>query len=283
MSIRSHYQKTGSLSKFFAAWPVLFVLWFFFAAVPHAFSFFQSDVQWHPEGKKIARLTEVNPGEHPEIMKKLVNLPYVQSKTIFPEKKGLGQGGFPLAVTDIPDSDLKAGLFIRDPDTRHGFIFHADMTRSSPFELTGEAPQYIQSLSFPTANILMVSGNLPAEKGIFRKGLFQYDWQSKKLFTILSRDLFYNPASYCFDKSSGLTIFHEGRKWISINIERPRNTVMVYFSATHPFGTELFRMSYDTGAVKKVYPADQKTFYFLTERDFLLLNTSRRLWKLSLP
>jgi len=41
-------------------------------------------------------------------------------------------------------------------------------------------------------------------------------------------------------------------------------------------------MSYDIGAVRKVFQADKKTFYFLTERDYILFETSRRLWKLTL-
>ena len=265
-----------------AAWMGAFLILVFYAPPSPAFSFFEPDIRWNPEGKKAARLVEMNPADHPEIMEKLAGIPYAQSSTYFPEKKGLGGGGFPLAVTGVPQSDTKAGLYIRDPDTRHGFIYKQDMTIAASFELTGESPRYVQSLAFPTAKMLMVSGDLPVDKGVFRKGLFQYDWQSKKLISVLSRDLFYNPASYRFNGETGLTIFHEGRKWIYINMERPRYAVMVYFSAGYPRGIELFRMSYDIGAVRKAFQANHKTFYFLTERDYLLFETSRRLWKLTL-
>lgn len=246
-----------------------------------AFDLFKPDVQLSSEGRKAARLTEMNPADYPEIMKKLVNIPHVQNRTYYPEKKGLGRGGFPLAVANMPESDTKVGLFIRDPDTRHGFIYNSDMTVAGFFELNGETPRYILSLAFPTKHVLMVSGDLPVEKGIFRKGLFQYDWQSKRIISVLSRDLFYNPAFYCFDGETGLTLYHEGRKWIYINMERPRYAVMVYFSPAHPSGVELFRMSYDTGAIRRVFQENKKNFYFLTERDFILSKTSRRLWKLS--
>lgn len=265
-----------------AAWMGTFLIIVFYATASPAFSFFEPDIRWNPEGSKAAKLLEMNPEEQPEIMEKLVSIPYAQSSKYFPEKKGLGRGGFPLAVADVPQSDTKAGLFIRDPDTRHGFIYRQDMTIVVSFELTGESPRYIQSLAFPTTKMLMVSGDLPVEKGVFRKGLFQYDWQSKKLISVLSRDLFYNPASYSFNGETGLTIFHEGRKWIYINMERPRYAVMVYFSSVYPRGIELFRMSYAAGAVRKVFQANKKTFYFLTERDYILFETSRRLWKLTL-
>lgn len=265
-----------------AAWMGTFLIIVFYATASPAFSFFEPDIRWNPEGSKAAKLLEMNPEEQPEIMEKLVSIPYAQSSKYFPEKKGLGRGGFPLAVADVPQSDTKVGLFIRDPDTRHGFIYRQDMTIVVSFELTGESPRYIQSLAFPTTKMLMVSGDLPVEKGVFRKGLFQYDWQSKKLISVLSRDLFYNPASYSFNGETGLTIFHEGRKWIYINMERPRYAVMVYFSSVYPRGIELFRMSYAAGAVRKVFQANKKTFYFLTERDYILFETSRRLWKLTL-
>ena len=265
-----------------AAWMGTFLILVFYAPACPAFSFLEPDIRWNPEGEKAARLVEMNPAEHLEIMKKLVSIPYSQSSTYFPGKNGPGRSGFPLAVTGVPQSDMKAGLFIRDPDTRHGFIYKQDMTIAASFELTGESPRYVHSLAFPTAKMLMVSGDLPVDKGVFRKGLFQYDWQSKKLISVLSRDLFYNPASYRFNGETGLTIFHEGRKWIYINMERPRYAVMVYFSAGYPRGIELFRMSYDIGAVRKVFQADKKTFYFLTERDYILFETSRRLWKLTL-
>lgn len=252
-----------------------------YAPSSQAFDLFKPDVQLSSEGRKVARLTEMSPADYPEIMNKLVNIPHVQNRIYYPEKKGLGRGGFPLAVANIPESDTKVGLFIRDPDTRHGIIYNSDMTVAGFFELNGETPRYINSLAFPAKRVLMVSGDLPVEKGIFRKGLFQYDWQSKRLMSVLSRDLFYNPASYCFDGETGLTLYHEGRKWIYINMERPRYAVMVYFGPAHPSGVELFRMSYDTGAVRRVLQENKKTFYFLTERDFILFKTSRRLWKLS--
>jgi len=40
-----------------------------------AFSFFEPDILWNPEGKKAAVLTEMNPTDHQEIIKKLVSLP----------------------------------------------------------------------------------------------------------------------------------------------------------------------------------------------------------------
>jgi len=283
MTGRKMNKRSGwRLRTAFSAWMGAFLILVFCAPASLAFSFLEPDIRWNPEGAKAARLVELNPADHPEIMEKLVSIPYAQSSTTFPEKKGLGRGGFPLAVIGVPQSDTKAGLFIRDPDTRHGFIYRKDMTIAASFELTGESPGYVQSLAFPTAKMLLVSGDLPVEKGVFRKGLFQYDWQSKKLISVLSRDLFYNPASYNFNREKGLTIFHEGRKWIYLNMERPRYAVMVYFSAGYPRGIELFRMSYDTGAVRKVLQADHKTFYFLTERDYILFETSRRLWKLTL-
>lgn len=265
-----------------AAWMGTFLIIVFYATASSAFSFFEPDIRWNPEGAKVAKLVEMNPEDQSEIMEKLVSIPYAQSSKYFPEKKGLGRGGLPLAVADVPQSDTKAGLFIRDPDTRHGFIYRQNMTIVVSFELTGESPRYIQSLAFPTTKMLMVSGDLPVEKGVFRKGLFQYDWQSKKLISVLSRDLFYNPASYSFNGETGLTIFHEGRKWIYINMERPRCAVMVYFSSAYPRGIKLFRMSYEVGAVRKVFQANKKTFYFLTERDYIIFETSRRLWKLTL-
>lgn len=270
------------LTIFFAARAAILLIMVLCAPSSLAFSFFEPDIRWNPEGAKTATLVEMDPADHPEIMERLVSVPYVQSSTYFPEKKGLGRGGFPLAVAGMPQADTKAGLFIRDPDTRHGFIYKQDMTIAASFELTGESPRYVKSLAFPTAKMLLVSGDLPVEKGVFRKGLFQYDWQSKKLISVLSRDLFYNPASYSLDGETGLTIFHEGRKWIYINMERPRCAVMVCFSAGYPRGIELFRMSYDIGAVRKVFLDNKKTFYFLTERDYILFETSRRLWKLRL-
>jgi len=259
----------------------VFLMIFLYAPYSPAFDLFKPDVQVSSEGRKAARLIEMNPADYPEIMKKLVNVPYIQNRTYFPEKKGLGRGGLPLAVTNMPESGTNMGLFIRDPDTRHGFIYNSDMTVAGSFELNGETPRYVLSLAFPTKRVLMVSGNLPVEKGIFRKGLFQYDWQSKRLMSVLSRDLFYNPASFCFDEETGLTLYHEGRKWIYINMERPRYAVMVYFSPVHPSGVELFRMSYDTGAIRRIFQENKKSFYFLTERDFILSETSQRLWKLS--
>lgn len=280
MAKRRH-KAIGFMGCSSAALLVILLLTVIYAEDSAAFSLFKPAIQLSSEGRKIAQLLELNPADHPEIMKNLVNIPYAQSRTYFPEKKGLGRGGFPLAVVDMPESDSKVGLFIRDPDTRRGFIYNPDMTVAASFELAGEVPRYVQSLGFPTMHMLMVSGDLPAEKGIFRKGLFQYDWQKKRLISILCRDLFYNPASYRFDRETGLTIYHEGRRWIYINMERPRYAVLVYFSPTHPRGIELFRTSYDTGAIRMVFQENRKNFYFLTERDHIVFATSRRLWKLS--
>ncbi|MCX7634796.1 MAG: hypothetical protein N2Z74_03515, partial [Syntrophales bacterium] len=69
----------------------------------------------------------------------------------------------------------------------------------------------------------------------------------------------------------------------SLNSERPQYGVVRYFNADHPQGVELFRMSYDIGAIRKVYWAGRDVFYFLTSTDMPLSGTSPRLWKLSLP
>lgn len=187
--------------------------------------------------------------------------------TFLPNGLGTNKGGTPMEVSFIPGTDKKLGVYVRDPKPTKGRIMDKSNNFIQDIELLGEPYKNTNSIRFVTNKVLLVYADLISNQpGIFRSGLLQYDFNSKKLDSILTEDIEKNNSYILpFSENQSLLIYYSGADVYSPPTER----VIRIYNEEYPKGLEVLHYKYPQGFISKYFWQNNKTIYLLTNTNTL--------------